>query len=192
MGTSTLMDIIGSTFILGILILAVVAVNASVSDWTFGSTSTLNAQTNAVEVARLIEWDFLKIGYAVPDILPKISLADSTRLTFYADLDRKGKIDTVRYYTKNPVSRVGLNPNTFVLYRLTNSEPEAGSNLGMTLFRLAYYDSLGNKLSMPVTTPARIRSIEAAFMVESIIPSMEGDTTYPGAYWEKRIYPRNL
>ena len=192
MGTSTLMDIIGSTFILGILILAVVAVNASVSDWTFGSTSTLNAQTNAVEVARLIEWDFLKIGYAVPDILPKISLADSTQLTFYADLDRKGKIDTVRYYTKNPVSRVGLNPNTFVLYRLTNSEPEAGSNLGMTLFRLAYYDSLGNKLSMPVTTPARIRSIEAAFMVESIIPSMEGDTTYPGAYWEKRIYPRNL
>lgn len=192
MGTSTLMDIIGSTFILGILILAVVAVNASVSDWTFGSTSTLNAQTNAVEVARLIEWDFLKIGYAVPDTLPKISLADSTRLTFYADLDRKGTIDTVRYYTKNPVSRVGLNPNTFILYRLTNSEPEAGSNLGMTLFRLAYYDSLGNKLSMPVTTPARIRSIEAAFMVESIIPSMEGDTTYPGAYWEKRIYPRNL
>lgn len=192
MGTSTLMDIIGSTFIMGILILAVVAVNASVSDWTFGSTSTLNAQTNAVEVARLIEWDFLKIGYAVPDTLPKISLADSTRLTFYADLDRTGTIDTVRYYTKNPVSRVGLNPNTFVLYRLTNSEPEAGSNLGMTLFRLAYYDSLGNKLSMPVTTPARIRSIEAAFMVESIIPSMEGDTTYPGAYWEKRIYPRNL
>ncbi|MEE9225381.1 MAG: hypothetical protein V3U68_04205 [Bacteroidota bacterium] len=191
MGTSTLMDIIGSTFILGILILAVVAVNANVSEWTFGSTSTLNTQQNSVEVARLIEWDFLKIGYGV-DAGPKIMLADSTRLTFYGDLDRNGTIDKIRYYTKEPVERVGLNPNTFILYRLLNDEPEAGANLGVTLFWMAYYDSVGNQLSTPVDPTSYIKSIQVRFMVESIIPTVAGDTTYPGAYWEKRIYPRNL
>lgn len=191
MGSSTLMDIIGSTFIMGILILAVVAVNANVSDWTFGSTSSLNAQTNAVEVARLIEWDFLKVGYGV-DSGSKITLADSTRLTFYGDLDRNGTIEKIRYYTKEPKERVGLNPNTIILYRLMNDEPEAGANLGVTLFELAYFDSVGNELSTPVDSTRFIRSIHVAFMVESIIPTVAGDTTYPGAYWEKRIYPRNL
>ena len=191
MGTSTLMDIIGSTFILGILILAVVAVNANVSEWTFGSTSTLNTQQNSVEVARLIEWDFLKIGYGV-DAGSKITVADSTRLTFYGDFDRNGTIDKIQYYTKDPVERVGLNPNTFILYRLLNDEPEAGANLGVTLFWMAYYDSVGNQLSTPVESTAYIKSIQVRFVVESIIPTVAGDTTYPGAYWEKRIYPRNL
>ena len=186
-----MMDIIGSTFILGILILAVVAVNVNVSEWTFESTSTLNAQMNAVEVARLIEWDFLKIGYAV-DSGDKISLADSTQLTFYTDIDRDGTVDKIRYYTKDPVTRVGLNPNTFILYRLLNDEPEAGSNVGVVLFELTYYDSFGKELATPVDTTAYIKSIQVGFMVESIIPTVAGDTTYPGAYWEKRIYPRNL
>ncbi len=191
MGTSTIMDIIGSTFILAILILAVVAVNANVSDWTFGSTSSLNAQTNLVEVARLIEYDFLKIGYGV-DAGAKITLADSTRLTFYSDLNRDGITDKLKYYLKEPVERVGLNPNTMVLYRLLDDEPERGANLGVTLFQLTYFDSVGNQLSTPVGSPEYIRSIQVGLMVESIIPDVSGDTTYPGAYWEKRIYPRNL
>lgn len=191
MGTSTLMDIVGSMFILAILILAVVAMNANVSDWTFGSTSTLNAQVNAVEVARLIEWDFLKIGYGV-DAGTRISLADSTRITFYGDFDRNGSIDKIEYYTKEPEERIGLNPNTVILYRLLDDEPEAGVDMGVTFFQLAYFDSVGNELSTPVDTTAYIRSIEVGLMVESIIPTVAGDTTYPGAYWEKRIYPRNL
>ncbi len=191
MGTSTLMDIIGSMFIMGILILAVVAMNANVSDWTFGSTSTLNAQVNAVEIARLIEWDFLKIGYGV-DAGTRIALADTTRITFYGDFDRNGSIDKIEYYTKEPVERIGVNPNTVILYRLLDDEPEVGVDMGVTFFRLAYFDSVGNELSTPVDTTAYIRSIDVGLMVESIIPTVAGDTTYPGAYWEKRIYPRNL
>ncbi len=191
MGTTTLMDILGSTIILAVIILAVVGVNANVSDWTFGSTSTLNAQLNVVEVASLIEWDFLKIGYGV-DGGPKIGVADSTRLTFFADLDRNGTIDKIRYYTSEPEDRVGLNPNTIILYRLLDDQPEAGANLGVTMFRLAYFDSAGTPLATPVDSTHWIKSIQVGFMVESIIPTVAGDSTFSGAYWEKCIYPRNL
>lgn len=179
-------DLIGSLALIGILILTVATVNVNLNQAVYESTFELNAQLNLIELARTCEYDFLKIGYHAPK--PAIISADSTSITFKADLQNFGLVDSVRYFVGLPTDPgvAGTpNPRDRVLYRLTNNEPQRGTSLGVVRFHLTYYDWAG----MVTLTPSMIKSIKVQLMVESPYPV---DSTYAGAYWEKLIYPRNL
>ena len=181
-----MIDLIGSLALIGVLILTVAMVHVNMNQAMYESTFELTAQQNLIELARLLEYDFLKIGYRTPK--PAITLADSDRITFKADLENLGSVDSVQYYLGSTTG-VGVaatpNPRDRVLYRLRNGEAEKGTSLGVVQFHLTYYDSTGI-----VTSDVNlIRSIKAQLMVESQYPV---DSTYAGAYWEKLIYPRNL
>ena len=181
-----LLDVIGSFALVGALILTVATVNVNLNEDMYESTLELNTQRNLIEVARLIEYDLLKIGYNTPK--PAILFADSNRIMFKADLANKGTVDSVRYFLGSPMDPgvAGTpNPGDRVLYRLVNDEPQRGASLGVVEFRLTYYDSLGVSTSVL----GLIRSIRVELTVESPYPV---DSTYPGAYWEKLIFPRNL
>ena len=84
---------------------------------------------------------------------------------------------TAAYYTENPRDKI--------LYRLRNNQEKQDIALGVTQFKIRYFDSLGNE----TTDFSQIKSFEITLAVESTIAS--GDR-YSNFYWQTRISPPNL
>jgi hypothetical protein len=185
------LDMIGSYIIAATVILIVVSLNFYVSSSSCENTFSIIAQQNLSTTADIINNDFYKIGYRVSS--NRITLADSTRIKFYADMDDNGTVDSLYYYSGTSSSLSGTpNPNDYLLYRIYNNQP-ATSSMVVTGFQLTYYDSLGNKIAYTNLTNQsylnKIKSIEVYLRVESTDPI---DGVYQGSEWLKKITPKNL
>jgi hypothetical protein len=189
------LDYIASAIIFGLLVLAVARVQANINATLYQNTFTVTTQSNAVELARQIEFDFLKIGHHVRG--QRIFHADAQRLDFRADITNT--MDTLLYrYQAGSVAQATetANPRDFPLFRV-----QAGSslrqNFGLVQFRISYYDSNNVLINVPSTnadTLNKIRGIDVRFMVaspEAVLGPL-GDTTYSIVAWQKLIFPRNL
>ena len=130
MGFSTLIDILGSTLIGGMLLLILLRINDAAVENTYVYGGELIVQQNLVEVVSLLEYDLRKIGYCadwqqIPDPSQAILAADSNDITFLTDLDSDGYVDTLRYFTGNPSALPGTaNPRDMMLYRVENNEQQ--------------------------------------------------------------------
>jgi hypothetical protein len=145
----------------------------------------LTAQGNMSEWTQIIQYDFRKIGYRVPNPAGAIQTCDSVSISFLADIDNNGILDSVSYVLTNPDHMPGTqNPRDRALYRTVSGQASGGS-LGLTDFRLRYFDAAGN----PTFTPSAIKAIEVSLQVESSFPL---DTTYVQTNWRRLIYPLNL
>lgn len=180
---AVIIDIIGAAIIVGIILLAIFGLNANLNQASYNKNFSLIVQTNTVTLARMIEYDFVKIGFHTPR--PCILAATSDSISFMADLGNDGTVHAVQYYV-SPVSVLGTtkNPRDRLIYRVEDGEVIA-ANLGLTSLALSYFDGYGNVTS----SPDSIRSIDVRFKVESPEPV---DTGYIASFWQKRIYPRNL
>lgn len=190
----TMIDTAGSIIMAGLVMLAVLRMNTSLSDAGSDTNVSVITQSNITAIANTITYDFYKIGYRAS---PAILFADSNKIVFRADLEQDGNPDTVRYWVSAPLSETGLNPNMRILYRSIDSDPPTGATLGQTSFNLQYYDSTGAMMNIPaadttdLSVLSRIKSIRVAVTVESPNELMS-DSTYAGAYWEEFISPKNL
>jgi type II secretory pathway component PulJ len=209
MGFTTLLDIVGSTVIGGLLLIILMRMNMTSSQNNYDYTGERIVQQNLVDVVQLLEYDFRKIGYCkgqnqTPIVQSKAILqADSTSITYQTDLPiitsplsdlqyGDGVIDTVHYYI-GPTSELSSTPNPRdrILYRVVNHDTPKGSDLGITRFHLTYYDALGNQLGttsnpLPSTPPLLIASIQIEVAVENstaVIDTTGGKVAYS---WEKR------
>ena len=63
MGTSVILDILGSTVIGGILLMNLFQINGTAIENTYTGTGELIAQTNLSTIVQVLENDFRKIGY---------------------------------------------------------------------------------------------------------------------------------
>ena len=63
MGTATLIDIVGSVIIGGVLLITLIKVNDNVTRNTYGFSGELVVQENLVTSVEVLEYDFRKIGY---------------------------------------------------------------------------------------------------------------------------------
>jgi hypothetical protein len=82
------------------------------------------------------------------------------------------------------------NPNDKFLYRVTNSDPAIGANLGLSEFNIKYYDTLGDELSFPITDPGEIHTLQIDLKVENT-SGYNGE--YTSAFWRQiRLAARNL
>ena len=63
MGFSTILDILGSTIIGGILMMNLFQINSSAVENNYTGTGELTAQQNLSAIVQVIEHDFRKIGY---------------------------------------------------------------------------------------------------------------------------------
>ena len=196
MGFGSLLDIIGSIIIGGILMSIVFRLSDATTEKTYNNGGELILQQNISTVARIIERDFRKIGYCadwnkLPDPSKAILLADTSRLKFLTDIESDGNLDSLYYYL-GPTSELKAteNPRDRILYRVVNDELPAKSNLGITQFYLVYYDVLGDTVSLPITNYGLISSIEINVTVENVAAY---DTSYSKAYWRQiRMVSRNL
>jgi type II secretory pathway component PulJ len=196
MGFSTLLDILGSIIIGGLVLLILFRVNTSATSNLYTNNSEANVQSAMISVGSVLEEDFRKIGYCkdwtkIPDPTKAILFADTSSIKFLTDLNNDGNVDTLSYYL-GPASELlnTPNPNDRLLYRVANSDVPKSSNVGITEFKITYFDSFGNILSTPVTPPSQIQKMQIDIMVENTEPI---DSTYVVAFWRQlRLTARNL
>ena len=209
MGFSTIIDILGSSLIGGLLLMILLRINDAAVENSYINSGEYIVQLNLVEIVQLLEHDFRKIGYCadwrqIPDPSAAILEADSTRISFLTDIGTTsnsfgdGIVDTLRYYTGSTSELSSTsNPNDRMLYRVIGSQTPAGANLGLTEFKLTYFDVNNNLLAFPITNPGIISTIQIDIKVEST----EGftnfadasDTLYSTSFWRQiRLAARNL
>lgn len=197
MGFSTLIDIFGSTIIGGLLFLTLLRLNESATQNTYTFGGELDVQQNLVATVQLLEYDFRKIGYCkdytkIPIPSKAIIAANDTSITFLSDVaPDDGNVDTVRYYLGPASELAGTpNPRDRMLYRVINNATPRGSNLGVVLFKLTYFNALGDTIPSPVSVPGEIYTMQIDVKVEN--PSAY-DQQYSSAFWRQiRLAARNI
>ena len=205
MGFSTLLDILGSTLIGGMLLLILFRINDATVENNYMYGGELVVQQNLVAVVEVLEFDFRKIGYCadwekLSNPLLYIISADSNSIKFRTDLDSDGEVDSLTYYTGSTSELTETpNPRDKYLYRVENDETPIGTNLGVTQFNMVYYDALGNVLATPVVSPDLIQMIEINIRVEDVYgydtenPDKADRDMYASAFWRQiRLAARNL
>jgi len=197
MGFSTIIDIIGSVFVGGLLLIILFRLNNSATGTLYNSTSELTVQQAMVSQVEVLESDFRKIGYCkdwtkIPDPSKSILYADSNSIKFLTDINNVGVVDSLYYYTglTSELSNTP-NPNDRLLYRVVNNDIPKSSNVGITRFTLKYFDALGNSINeSPVTLPALIKSIQIDIQFEN---TEAWDSVYTVSFWRQlKLTARNL
>jgi type II secretory pathway component PulJ len=209
MGSQTVIDIIGSFIIFGWLLMMSLRMNTANSENMQTYRGELLVQENLVEVTKLLEYDFRKIGYCrepnnLADPTKAIIQADSSRIRFLTDVDRgsgpDGVVDTVTYYLGDTTElALTQNPRDRLLYRVVSGYAARGSNLGVSYFNLKYFDSQGSQLSTPVISGdlQRIQTIQISLVVENTMAAELVETSpinqqYASAFWQQmRLSSRN-
>jgi type II secretory pathway component PulJ len=207
MGSQTVLDLIGSSLIFGLLLLMVIRVNGASGESLQSYRADLLVQQNLVMLVGLLEYDFRKIGYCknpnkLPDPTKYIRYADSIKIRFYTDVDNDGNVDSLSYYV-GPTSEATYspNPNDRLFYRVVNNNTPRGVNFGITVFDLQYYDALKNKLTFPITQPALIQTMQITIQIENLAATtllmnrgtLDLRNQYQTAYWRQvRLVAKNL
>jgi len=193
---NVLIDLIGSSFIGGILLLLILKLNLYSQNTSISSDSELRIQQNAKTLAEIINYDLRKVGYNYNNTA--IVTADSNKIKFYADMNEPGTagygtMDLVEYFLSNPSKAASTtNPKDVVLTRVLNgSDTLSGPSLGLVKLVFSYYD----KGLVSTTNLDSIKYIKTEFWVESLDPievNFGTQTGYPFTYWEMTINPRNI
>ncbi len=183
MGSQVVLDLISATIIFGSLLVIGMRMNAFTSENMQVIRGNVIVQENLVALITLVEYDFRKIGYianadsALDSEHGAIIEADSSHIKFITDYvpltTASGSTDTIEYrfgltnadlvtWTPNPIDRY--------LYRNYNRAEmlnPAKVNLGVTRFRLTYYDFQDSNIT-PGMRPSPSAPINPAFNGNSV------------------------
>jgi hypothetical protein len=193
---NVLIDILGSSFIGGLLLLIILKMNLFMTNASYYSDNELRIQQNAKTLAEIINYDFRKIGYKFDNTA--MLEAENQKIKFVGDLHKPGDagfgvIDTIEYFILGPsYSTQTTNPKDIVLVRvLNNKDSITGPSLGLVDLKFTYMDSLSN-----VTADlSKIKYIKTELWVEPIEPVnnfITGNKDSVFTYWEFTIHPRNI
>ena len=196
MGTNVILDIMGSILIAGILMLSIFRLQNSATEDLYRGTGNLTAQTNLASVVQILETDFKRIGYCadwtqIPVPTEAILYADSISIKYLTDVDGNGFIDTMHYYF-DPSTDISVTPNPRdrYLYRVEKSQAPVNINLGVTQFKMEFYNAIGTKLNFPIADPREIYSMQIDITVEDVAAY---DEKYQSVFWRQiRMAARNL
>jgi len=198
MGFSTLLDIVGSVIIGGLILLILFRLNNSATANLYNSYSEATVQQSIVSVVQVLEFDFRKIGYCkdwnkIPDPTKAILYADTSKFVFITDIDNDGNVDTLDYYL-GPTSALSNTPNPRdrLLYRVVNNETPKSANVGLTEFKITYFNSLGDTIkTLPLTSnTGQIHTIQIDVETQN---SEAIDSTYVTSFWRQiKLSAKNL
>ena len=203
MGFSTLLDILGSIIIGGFFLVLLWQIDDASVKNVYNNSEELILQQNLATTARILERDFRRIGYCKEyNLIPKtnvITSATDTSISFLTDVYDRGNVDVLKYYI-GPTSELASTPNPHdrYLYRVVNNDPPIGVNLGVTQFRLVYFDVYGDTLHTPIPDLSIISSMEINIAVENVVgyggsSPEEEQNKYSTAFWRQiRLTAMNL
>jgi hypothetical protein len=174
-----------------IVILILTNVNVSVSTAASENLYSGVTQRNITAAAVLIEHDLYKIGYRVTG--NNFSIADSTEIKFFSDVDNDGNPDEIHYFCGDTTDFTATNNTSdYLLTRSKNNQSPAAS-IVVVDFKLAYYDSLGQQLDYALlvnqTEMNKIESVRVRLDCET---ADKIDEHYEAVEWEKTITPKNI
>lgn len=178
MGYSTLLDILGSTLIGGMLLLILFRTTDATSENTFMYGGELNTQQNLVAVVELMEYDFKRIGYCedenkVPNAFEVIHTATDTSIAFITDLaidydtPRGDGIPDTLIYELGPLIDETPNPFDKSLYRYKKGTQKFSANLGVTDLKFTYFDVFRKKITN-LANVADISLIQIDIRIEDV------------------------
>ncbi len=208
MGSSSLIDIIGSFVVAGLLLVMGLRLNAQANEATLVYNGNAILQSNLTALVQMIETDFRKIGYCadwtkIPDPSISIRLADSNKIRFLTDLPTQSKpfgdgaLDSITYYL-GPTSELASTPNPSdrYLYRQVNNQTPYPMNFGTTQFSFLYFNAQGDTLKFPVTDPSVIYTMQISVAIQSAFPYKQQYMNDPSQYevfWKQiRLVTQNL
>lgn len=196
MGSTSLLDILGSLVIGGLLLLTALRMNQNATKNTYTSQASLTVQQNMTAIIQNIEWDFRKIGYCKNPMLTAdpthyILRGSTDSISFVADLLNSGTLNTVSWYFG---PQVGSNPRVHKLCRKVDNGSALEANLGVTQFSMIYFGASGDTIKLPYSAGDSVtpQLIELTLRVE---PTAAYDTAYSQnfSYWRQtRLVSRNL
>ncbi len=189
---SYLLDIVGSMIIAAMVVMILLAVNINTTASSSVILFTTIEQRKITDVSELIQYDFYKIGYRIPD--EKIFVADSNEIKFYSDIDDNNVVDTIHYYVgyTSDLSYTS-NPNDKPLYRQRNNHDSLLTEIPVVNFNLSYFDSIGNSLDYSALANSAVRDLIKSIKIKITV---ESDELYADEYrtseWKKKISPKNI
>jgi len=200
MGTSSLIDIIGSFFVAGILLLMGLQLNASSNEVRATYSGNYTLQTDLTTLIELLQADFRKIGYCrawQKMTSPAVTIAEQHRIRYKADLNNNGNVDSVTYYTGSTSELTDTpNPYDFYLYRQVDTQTPIRYNLGLIQFDLAYRNATDDSLTFPISDTRTVYYMSISLAVSSPAPYKDEftkDTSMYQVYWKQmRLVSKNL
>lgn len=202
MGSSSLLDIIGSFIVAGLLFLMGLRLNAAANETTATYNDNLTLQRNVTTLVGLLDQDFRRIGYCknwrkIPDPSKAIRIAEANKLRFWTDVNNDGILDSVTYYLGSPSELTDTpNPRDCYLYRQLNAQTPQRINFGVTQFSLRYYDSMNDTIAFPIADPRKVYFMEISVAMETAFPYKQEYINNPSAYqtfWKQiRLVTKNL
>lgn len=195
MGFAALIDLLGSILVGGFLLLTLFRFNENTTHNSYSYNGEVIVQENLVATIECLEYDLRKIGYCENPVkltnpAKAILYADTVQIKYLSDTQLNGNLDTVRYYLGD-TSELSATPNPYdkLLYRAVNGVAKS-VNLGVTQFKLKYYDALGIELIPPLSAPTGISSMQIDIKVEN---TAAYNADYQYAFWRQiRLVSRNL
>lgn len=199
-----------TSFIIGgILMLAILSMNMSLSNSSTELTLTQVTREKASAIKEMINHDLLKIGYNRKSKTdPMLVAADSNLIRFRSNIDNSSdnSVELVSWeFTSTALSNT-KNPNDYVLMRTvkdieTGTEKQFPIKLGVTKFNIKYLDEHGAPISEHMATPlsssdlSNVNQLYITLVLESsekVYQNTKGDGRYVKTIWEKRFSPSNL
>lgn len=199
MGSSTMIDIVGSYIIAGVLLTFMLNMDRNITQANYTSVNDVVVQTNIVNAAKIIETDFRRIGYCanpnnIPDPSKAIMSASQNGISFITDINNDGTVDTVTYSIGTAAAlKQTANPKDFMLYRKVKTGAASSTqtfSIGLTQFQFVYYDAQEDSLAFPIAVPSSVYEMRLTMQLQS---PFAYDTIYSYSYWrEMRLASRNL
>ena len=157
MGSSVILDYIGSTITFGILIVTVMRLNGSASQNNYAYTQNYLLQRNMIVLTTMLEDDLRHVGVGIYNVdsmgTGGVLYANFRDIKFRADLPpQDGKIDTIEWKldTVTQVYSAPLNTRIRYLYRIVNSQSQK-LGLGVTDFSIRYWNVYDANQEIPST-----------------------------------------
>jgi type II secretory pathway component PulJ len=204
MGSSTILDILGSFIVFGLLFIMALRLNASATENNSAYYANYILQRNLIILVTLLEDDFKRIGYCkvstnLPNPADAIVYCDSNKFAFLTDIQNNGGLDRIEY-SLGPTSELTETPNPRdrFLYRKVNSGTADRWNLGITQFKFQYYNYLEDVMTyaQAAVAPSNVGLVDLSVQLESPSPMQQEymqDTTQYQIFWRQiRLSSKNL
>ncbi len=218
MGSSTILDIIGSFIVGGLLLISCLQLKLGASENQFVYNSSVNLQTSLVTLTTRMEDDFRKIAYCQnSEISPPsnaVLYADTSRFCFLGDMNNNGTLDAVEYSLGAPYVPGNAIIKTVVRKYWKDvgviTSPPASSaattidSMKVGCTQLLYHYKTQNTDSSILTTPVvlsqkSIGIIDLAISLQSVTTITDNahayiqDTSLYKIYWRQfRVVGKNL
>ncbi|PKL84246.1 MAG: hypothetical protein CVV24_00785 [Ignavibacteriae bacterium HGW-Ignavibacteriae-3] len=171
-------NLTGSLIVGGIVLLALMYIHFRFMDTNNSQLINEFTQSEMTNIADVMDFDFSKIGYRVSSST-KICNVNSSSISFLADIDNNGSVDSVKYFTRDTGGK------KYLVRRTTISSVKEFQVI-INNFEITGYDSLNNSTFLS----SNIKSLAVKVVTDN--NAFRRDTTNNfGSYYERRYFVHN-